>query len=501
MSLIKGTPKRAKQIMAFCLFRPAATVDERYNFVLDAQSRLGYDPQLLKEDGWTTTKASKPQGENHGAYLIGEKVIWDKYEAVVIAYLYDKEGIGDLWKLIYTEDLVPFDLELDEIQEGLKRFERRKIRRKAKETNANAKKATSRLTRNKYCVSGIDNGIVMALSNSPGAKSGVKWPARVLGVSEIEELGNAVLRSSSRNAIKNSIPVVFLAPYWNGESAPRGKASSATSRNPYSSGPLFHFEFVEASPEAVEEYTFDKVSIEHLRTQYQFSGLPITAFSRYVNAHRLAVALKHYAKTHLKKAAVEDPASFATLTDCHIMSVKTAVFPDALLNLPYDFILSHLPSPLEERVTTASDEEEFETTIDFIPILESMKPPYGFGAEKKTKTISTTRDNSNTKPDPPSPSPRILIDRYINTDLTLEKIASKELMFCFGEKVNSKVLQLLLDSLLSRLSSENTSKIKSESDQKSTLNHYVNQCLLFKVRYLSFSSIYVEHLILIIMIL
>jgi hypothetical protein len=119
-----GTPYMAKKIMAYYIKRVAKTIPERLEFILEAIRRISYDPIVLEQDGWTTTKSEIPEGCSGGAYLIGRRAIWQRYEAVVIAFVRD-EDIGDLWKAMWLEDNDTFDLEADELQEALQKWERK----------------------------------------------------------------------------------------------------------------------------------------------------------------------------------------------------------------------------------------------------------------------------------------------------------------------------------------------------------------------------------------
>ena len=468
------------------MLRPAKTIEQRYEFIIDARNRLGYDPQVLVEDGWTITKTKKPEGKYKGAYLIGEKVIWEKHEAVVIAYLYETEGIGDLWKLIYIEDFAPFDLEADELQEGLKKMAKRESRRKAKqdaELQGYPKKTSSRTSRNKISVIGIEYGIVMAVSSSVSARSGVKWPARVLNVAEVEQLLSS---SSRRSSAKNSVPVVFLAPYWNGASAVKGKASSATASNPFSSGPLFQLEYVEVTPENIAEYTHEKVSIDHMRTEFQFSGLPKPAFTRFVNAHRMAIAFRSYAKKHLvNELQGDNTEAIATLTDAHVMSVKSPLFPDAVLNLPYEYLLAQLPCPIEKSVSD-KNEEEYEPAINFVSILDSMKPPFCFGVglseENGSKIIEQVQPHENAQP---SPSPRSFINQNYESNFSLEKVASYPLLKYLEDEASkgaslSSTLDYLLKSLHTSICAD-LPNFQNRNHRVKVLNSIMHQCMMVKV--------------------
>eukprot|EP00814_Leptocylindrus_danicus_P021872 CAMPEP_0116032126 /NCGR_PEP_ID=MMETSP0321-20121206/17979_1 /TAXON_ID=163516 /ORGANISM="Leptocylindrus danicus var. danicus, Strain B650" /LENGTH=1226 /DNA_ID=CAMNT_0003507493 /DNA_START=238 /DNA_END=3918 /DNA_ORIENTATION=+ len=497
---LQDTPPSAKKIMAYSILRPSRNVEERYDFLMEAKKRVGYDPQVLREDGWTTTKSESPEGSSGGAYLIGEKVIWEKYEAIIIGYLYDHEGIGDLWKLIYIDDQVPFDLEADEIQEGFRRYNRREERRKQKQredAGPTLTKTGPRYSRNKYTVEGIEYGIVLAMSSNSNARRGVKWPARVMSMSEVEEMGTT---ASKRTHSKNSIAIVFLAPYWNGANAKKGKASSATASNPYSSGPLFQFEYVEAMPECIQKYSHDKLSMEELRAEFRFSGLPQPAFARFINSHRIAVSLKQYAMKHLPPATMngDNPDAFASLTDSHLMTIRTASFPSALLHLPYEYILQHLPSPLEKTMVE-SDEEECEPILDLPSILEAMKPPACFGnkalapAQDATGSISLPASpmirapESNTDIMAPSPSPRTIFGRYKEGDLTMEKLASADLLRTLKDEAKKTpagpmgLLESALSGLQAHVLSESPEGVRF-TERKERLDTILRHCLLVKAQ-------------------
>ena len=437
-------------------------------------------------------KAGKPEGKHLGAYLIGEKVVWEKSEAVIIAHLYDSEGIGDLWKVLFVEDHESFDLEADEMQEGLKKMARRESRNRAKreaELQGYGKKSSSRSSRNKMTVPGIEYGIIMATSSSMSARNGVKWPARVLNVSEVEDLLSS---TSRRSSVKNSIPVMFLAPYWNGANTAKGKASSATASNPFSSGPLFQLEYIDVNPENIEEYTHEKVSLSLMRAEFQFSGLPAPAFTRYVNAHRMAIALRNYAKEHIVRCHHgENIDAIVTLTDAHIMSVKSPTFPDSVLNLPYDHLMNQLPCPVEQSITE-SNEEEYEPVIDFNSILDAMKPPYCFGGkisrrDNKAKSIEQLPSPICNQVDS-SPSPRSLFTRYDKTELSLEKLASYNLLKFLQDEttkgIQSGSLTSVLEPLFKSLHTSVCVEVPNFHDQRQrvlAVNTLMNRCMMVKV--------------------
>lgn len=71
--------------------------------------------------------------------------------------------------------------------------------------------------------------------------------------------------------------------------------------------------------------------------------------------------------------------------ECHSLSIRAPIYPDAALNLPIDYVLSKLPHPSELSFTLTStsmkdaDEDDSEPTIDIHSILQSMTPPSCFG--------------------------------------------------------------------------------------------------------------------------
>jgi hypothetical protein len=358
---MKGTPDMAKKIMAYAVQRSAKSANERLQFALDAVRRISHDPTVLMQDGWTTIKAQHTDGPSGGAFLIGERIIWQKYEAVVIAFVRD-DDIGDLWKAMWFEDLDTFDLEADEVQEGMRKWLSKDARKKAKSLNSSrdmpllggtANRARSRLTSkpptsirfaesSKFTVAGIEQGIILAASFNPKAHLGVFWPARVMHISEIRAHG--LNPASRRSSSKNEIYIVFLAPYWNGEYSFRSKstfgAASSNAKESFSTGPLFEVEAIEASATTIQPYPYggansSSLSIDKLRSSFKFLGLPGSAFDRFLDSHRLAACLKYYARwEHSKRSSLhsngmKDAGAFAALSDTHSMSVQTLVFPSA----------------------------------------------------------------------------------------------------------------------------------------------------------------------------
>ncbi len=177
---MEGTPAMAKKILAYALQRPAQSSEERLDIIIKAATRMNYDPIVLKQDGWTIKKTENPEGPLGGAVYIGRRVIWQKHEAVIVAYIPD-ETYGGLWKGVFLEDLDTFDMEPGELRMGLKKYEnktRQKTTRNSTHSGSTRFAATA-----KFTVPGIENGIILAKPTNRASK-GVMWPARVRNVVE-----------------------------------------------------------------------------------------------------------------------------------------------------------------------------------------------------------------------------------------------------------------------------------------------------------------------------
>ncbi len=177
---MKGTPCMAKKILAHALQRPAQSSEERLDIIIKAATRMNYDPIVLKQDGWTIKKAENPEGPLGGAIYIGRRVMWQKHEAVIVAYIPD-ETYGGLWKGVFLEDLDTFDMEPGELQMGMKKWENKS---RQKTTRSNTHSGSTRFAATaKFTVPGIENGIILAKPTSRASK-GIMWPARVRNVVE-----------------------------------------------------------------------------------------------------------------------------------------------------------------------------------------------------------------------------------------------------------------------------------------------------------------------------
>ena len=77
---MRGCPPAGRKVLAHALQKPAASPEERFEHIVAACARVGYDPAVLQQDGWTTTRADTPeQGES---FHIGRRIMWQKHEAI-----------------------------------------------------------------------------------------------------------------------------------------------------------------------------------------------------------------------------------------------------------------------------------------------------------------------------------------------------------------------------------------------------------------------------------
>lgn len=396
----RKTPKQAKKILGNA--DPTS-----FKSLMDAIGRLSLDPLVLRQDGWTTTKADKPEGASGGAYRIGEKVIWQGYVGVVIAFVHDPH-IGDLFKAMWTEDFSTFDLETEELEDARRKYDRKhqqKLQSKERKGPKDAGTLDSRrsirtASTADFHVKGIEHGIVLATSYAKGARHGVFWPARVMHATEVKG-------SQSKRNNRQKVDVVFLAPYWNSNPlAAAGRRTEAFSDSIarhgdslFRSGPLFEFESIDANEESIQmyPYTVDSgLDIDELRSSFKFSGLPKAVFARFLDSHRLALALKTYSQNEMKSTSASDiDRASADLLEGHPLSAMTANFPEAVLHLPFDHILSQLPHPEQEISPLASFQdvnEKEEPALQLGRILDSMKPPMSWGLGE-SMVSSTMKDS------------------------------------------------------------------------------------------------------------
>ncbi|KAG7337319.1 histone deacetylase family protein [Nitzschia inconspicua] len=397
----KKTPKQAKKILGNA--DPSS-----FTSLNEAIGRLSIDPLVLRQDGWTTTKADQPEGASGGAYRIGEKVIWQGYVAVVIAFVHDPH-IGDLFKAMWTEDLSTFDLELEELEDAKRKYNRKqqgkaqaKERKGSKDLGAlDARRSVRTASTADFHVKGIEHGIVLATSYAKGARHGVFWPARILHATEVKS-------SPTKRNNRQKVDVVFLAPYWNSNplTAASGRRAEAFFDSIakhgdalFRSGPLFEFESIDANEESIQRYPYDAdtgLDIDELRSSFKFSGLPKAVFARFLDSHRLALALKTYSQNEMKSTCASDiDRASADLLEGHPLSALTANFPEAVLHLPFDHILSQLPHPEQEISSLASVQDvtaNEEPPLQLGRILDSMKPPMSWGLEGNVRS-STVKES------------------------------------------------------------------------------------------------------------
>jgi acetoin utilization deacetylase AcuC-like enzyme len=488
---MKGTPAMAKKILAYAIRRPAESAEQRLGFILGAVQRASYDPAVLRQDGWTIKKAETP--EEGEAFHIGRRIMWQRHEAIVIAFTPDETYSG-LWKAAYVEDLETFDLEPGELQNATRKWDlKQKQSHKKQATTVPLPAGSTRFAATaNFNVDGIEHGIILAVPTSKAAQ-GVLWPARVQHFIEGGFTSTGNLR---RNSTKNQIQVVFLAPFWNGPHAPTSKVSDATDL--YSLGPLYDFDSIEVSEYNIQRYPFDELSMQKVRAGFRFLGLPKAVFARYLDAHRLAVALKTYSIKHMSKEHAsrsdDQVMASANLTESHMLSVRTPIFPQVALMIPFDFVLSNLPHPSELASTALSDDEsaDVDPTIDIDAIVRKMTPPACFGKMKQDsprEQILTPQYNTNPILSPGSVfTPAQAISQKDEDSLwSLNKFASDFLCGLFQTQSHSDeidglgYMEKLLTSLIAKLKRlSEVFREYSKSQKKASLRNLLCQCLLIK---------------------
>jgi acetoin utilization deacetylase AcuC-like enzyme len=499
---MKGTPVMAKKILAYAIRRPAESAEQRLQFIINAVQRASYDPVVLHQDGWTIKKAETP--EEGEAFHIGRRIMWQRHEAIVIAFTPD-ETYSALWKAAYVEDLETFDLEPGELQNAARKWEMKQKKSGTKTTSdAPPPSGSTRFAATaNFIVDGIENGIILAVPTSKAAQ-GVLWPARVQHFTEIG--GFTFAGNSRRNSSKNQIQVVFLAPFWNGPQALTSKVSASTDL--YSLGPLYDFDTIEVSEYNIQRYPFDEVSMEKVRGGFRFLGLPKAVFSRYLDAHRLAVALKTYSVKHMPKehaSGIDDQVmASANLIESHALSLRTPIYPTVALMIPFDFVLSKLSHHPSEQLASAimSDDEgtDLDPIIDIHAIIQTMTPPACFGETKQNSVrgqqddIVTPRYRTNPIFSPGSVCTPAQAATQNDEDAlwTLNRFASDFLFGLFQTQSGSDdcavdaidglgCMEKLLTSLVTKL--KRLSEVfsgYSTSQKKAALKNFLRQCLTVK---------------------
>jgi len=387
----EGTPPTAKRILAHTYHQ---SIQDPTHDMEPAAKRLSFDPAVLREDGWTTAKSAERVGVTGGPYNIGMHVYWEKWAGIVIAYVHDSD-IGDLWKAMWFEGNETFDLEAEELQKARKAWERKYAKPQIEQPQAQGSSRFASVA--KFTVEGIENGIVMAKTYNPKARHGLFWPARVMHLSEIDRSQ----LQSRRSSAKQKLQIIFLAPYWNGEAINTSRLALADSlslgTSAFSSGPLFEVETIDVSEETIQPYPYSGehgLNVDELQVAFRFTGLPKNAFGRFLDSHRLALALKTYAQQDLALTSTHSHAATAALTDTHALAIETAKFPIALLHLPFQYILSNLPHATEkDSLTMGRNEDNIEPTIQLRHIMKSMEPPSCWGQEIRSPANNNTPHN------------------------------------------------------------------------------------------------------------
>ncbi|CAB9516784.1 Type-2 histone deacetylase 2 [Seminavis robusta] len=439
---LKDTPPMARTILANADKKDGNAMEEAFR-------RVSYDPQVLQQDGWTTAQAPEPVGATGGAHRIGEKVRWQGADGMVIAYIHDHD-LGDLWRAIWLEEgMESFDMEAEELNDARRKWERRvkatatasdssgqgrRQSQKRQQDDLKGRRSHRYTSANDLRIKGVEDGIVLAASFSKGARPGVYWPARVMHASEAAILtpGN----KSKRNAPRQRLDLVFLAPYWNssnnGQPASSGTGSrrnvesfaeslSRHGESLFNSGPLFDLESVDVSDEMIKEYPYDArsggINIEQLRVAFRFSGLPKAAFARFLDSHRLALALKTYAQERLPRRGSDQVS--AGLFETHPMSLMAPVFPPEILHLPYPFVLAQLPAPpTEQDIVHDGESRVNEPILQLSYMVDSMKPPSCWGHDKP-------RSKNGSRTPARKASQRVADSPFIDASALLRKVGKE----------------------------------------------------------------------------
>jgi len=373
---LDDTPPRAKMILSYASMRPSTNALQKFNYMFDAANYCNYNPLVLLQDGWTLTPsdpADPSQKDNH----IGKSVWWLNAEAVIIAYVHD-DG-EDFWRCKYVNDYETADLDGEEVIKALRAFEnkRRRLNKQRngdKGTGGDLSQAKS--TRHgdpNFVVEGIEDGVVMAVSLNTVARVNVLWPARVMHASESSSFGE---KRRKKQINHHHINVVFFAPYW----------IEVNDGSNNTSVPLFEYEAITCDSKFIRKYPFDTkqtLNINDLRTAFSFTGLPPKAFSMFVDAHRLAMGFKNFAASEREFIANQQQKiadSAISHASHHNMSFKTPLFPMALLNLPWIYILKKLDNisysePDDDKKTTSEIVTQ-EPVLQLRKMLNCLAPPF-----------------------------------------------------------------------------------------------------------------------------
>lgn len=456
-----------------------------------ALRRVSYDPKVLEQDGWTVKRSTEKEGATGGPYWIGAKVRWQDSDAVVIAYVHDPD-IGDLWKAFWIEEEQCFDLEAEEITDAHRKWVRRSRRMHSFATGSLSKsnddveksRKSSRFAGSvDFSVDGIEHGIVLAASYSKGARPGVFWPARVANPAETKQANKGgASGGNKRSMARQKVDLVFLAPYWLADDQLTSSSRSVKSRaesqaGNFREGPLFLLENVDASSEMIKPYTMGNprtrfMDVDALHLAFRFTGLPKPAFSRFLDAHRLAVGLRYYAAHNLKSEIAPTNDATSRLLETHIMSIQSPVFPPVILNLPFEHILNEME---KANSKSSSKSNQREAVLMLSTIIEAMKPPNCFGLKEKSKYAKKTS------------KPQLEIERYSESSMNGDGVKCKtealfasllegleELTVAFESASQSPVsVRSLRQSLESLLSTMIMEKLESYEEMKCFVNFWL----------------------------
>jgi len=173
---------------------------------------------------------------------------------------------------------------------------------------------------------------------------------------------------------------------------------SETGSSFFNSGPLFQIETIDASEEMIREYPYDGedgLDLVDLQISFRFTGLPRAAFSRYLDSHRLALALRTYAKSHLDREVTATDRATAGLFETHPLAVQAPTFPQVVLNLPLGYILSRLPR-VDNSMSLARGDNRKEPVLQLGRMIDVMEPPHCWSADY-TGSIVQRRDSPTLK--------------------------------------------------------------------------------------------------------
>ena len=94
------------------------------------------------------------------------------------------------------------------------------------------------------------------------------------------------------------------------------------------------------------------------------------------------MALKAFARRELVKSNSSNDltaGALSSLTESHSLTVKTPLFPPAVLSLPFEYALSKLPHPTEQSMIRVDGEDTTEPVMKLHLMLKAMTPPFCWG--------------------------------------------------------------------------------------------------------------------------